>query len=1072
MKKFRLDDNIRRHLFADSGQVSHGLNLVLRLRDPLQMPYLLLEIAKRQQQVGEALDELNFVHFARFLPTRSGSALQVITEFDGDLEPYAMDFAIAIGDIFTVILSFVVDRPPLPVKDHPDEFWAFIKRNNRVSIAGISLPEESYYPVYSAYPEMTVLDIVGPRKQLPLPVADRPSADIDLADVQGNLLEGYRARIARHYILAVTDAPRARAWLAALARPEVDPQDGSLRITTAEPQAVKPTTMLNVGFTHAGLEALGIEPALLCRFPQAFRDGPANEKRARANGDTGPSAPAQWIFGAVGGVEHAMLSLYACKHAKASSFEAADGALRRVLGDREHGCGMKLLSTHDATALPGCREHFGFRDGIAQPRFAHHHNGPKDMQSDMQPAVSPGEFLLGENYKDIFGGPSIGKLSPQLATNGTFCAVRVLAQDVGAFEKLLDEGACRLNVSRELIAAKLVGRWRDGQPLALYPDRPDPSAATSSAGHSNEFDYAPSYEYPRTFDDSAGMRCPIGSHIRRVNPRTSRTAGVRYSRRLVRRGMPYHWGASNGKPEEKGIFGLFYCGSLERQFEFIQQQWVEGDLFTTGIRGTQDPIGGSQTRSRQFALPGLGSNGTTAMLEVPRLVTTRASLYLFMPGIRALQALDQPGLAAPRQHREYARSWRKVRELASGGLFLQVMWDRTFPVAAASEPDGFDPTSRAFLVDPYPAFASFRQASPVHYVPRHRAYWAFSHEHVLRLCTDDRHFLKLKPGRKMLRGLLTMDPPRHTQVRAVMNQAFRMAIGQAAEIAEEVTDQALNRIDDREFDLVEGFARPVSQGVFFRMMGIPERRQAEVDRLARTMLASFDRTLGPAQRLRFLASGFGLSIALLAMLPGATLGPRGTLLHETARLIRRQRGADLTVSEAVMTLLQFVLAGYLSTEFLLCTGTRNLLLEGREPWQAVQAKPALLQGAIEEMRRFDAPLGVIERYAAVDTVLGGVKIPAGSLLMGMLGSANHDHRVFGCTAERFDILRPPGTSSLALGHGIHECIGRPLQAAVVPIALRKLMTRFPDLALASRAQPPWLPNPYFRSFSRLLVSTG
>ena len=219
MKKFRLDDNIRRHLFADSGQVSHGLNLVLRLRDPLQMPYLLLEIAKRQQQVGEALDELNFVHFARFLPTRSGSALQVITEFDGELEPYAMDFAIAIGDIFTVILSFVVDRPPLPVKDHPDEFWAFIKRNNRVSIAGISLPEESYYPVYSAYPKMTVLDIVGPRKQLPLPVTDRPSADIDLADVQGNLLEGYRARIARHYILAVTDAPRARAWLAALARP-------------------------------------------------------------------------------------------------------------------------------------------------------------------------------------------------------------------------------------------------------------------------------------------------------------------------------------------------------------------------------------------------------------------------------------------------------------------------------------------------------------------------------------------------------------------------------------------------------------------------------------------------------------------------------------------------------------------------------------------------------------------------------------------------------------------------------------------------------------------------------------
>ena len=88
--------------------VSHGLNLVLRLKNPHDMPRLLLEISKRQPELDVALRELNFVHFARFLPSPGGEALLVITEFDGELEPYALDFAVAIGDIFTAILGWLL----------------------------------------------------------------------------------------------------------------------------------------------------------------------------------------------------------------------------------------------------------------------------------------------------------------------------------------------------------------------------------------------------------------------------------------------------------------------------------------------------------------------------------------------------------------------------------------------------------------------------------------------------------------------------------------------------------------------------------------------------------------------------------------------------------------------------------------------------------------------------------------------------------------------------------------------------------------------------------------------------
>jgi hypothetical protein len=133
------------------GQVQHGLNLYLPLKSPVQMPALLamLQMPETRETVDAALASLHYVHFARFLPEPDGSALWVITEYDGGLETYIMDFVSVLGDAFTAILQFVRNAPPLPVQRHAREFVAYFDAQN------VPLP-----PPWSAYPQATVIDIL------------------------------------------------------------------------------------------------------------------------------------------------------------------------------------------------------------------------------------------------------------------------------------------------------------------------------------------------------------------------------------------------------------------------------------------------------------------------------------------------------------------------------------------------------------------------------------------------------------------------------------------------------------------------------------------------------------------------------------------------------------------------------------------------------------------------------------------------------------------------------------------------------------------------------------------------
>ena len=473
--------------------------------------------------------------------------------------------------------------------------------------------------------------------------------NIDLSDVQGNVLRGYGLSFdcARHFALVIGDPAAARTFLGEIV--DGDTYEGVNVTSGAEWEpGHRPASCLNIGVTWLGLQELGVDPAVLGAFPPAFIQGPAVRAHPATPpvpgdvglGDVGASAPDHWELGGPNTpAVHLMLSLYARGSAR---LEEATVGVRRALADHA----LTELWHRDAQGLPSRgrpsgRVHFGYVDGIAQPRIA---GAPgKEQAPDLQPEMPTGDLLLGGGYGNSFGGNFAGSLPPSLADNATYGAFRVLRQNAGAFEGLLREWGAVAGADPELIAAKLMGRWRNGVPLVLSPhtDRPEPAVPRDKL---NEFDYVSPDARPALYDDGDGRRCPFGAHVRRLNPRGAEVMGTPHSRRIVRRSMPYGPeladGATADDGVDRGLVGYFLCGDLEAQFEFLQRVWVNNDFAAGGLRGTREPIMGSQPDGGgAFTAHLNGSRQPTTLNGLPTLVTTRGSAYCLLPGLGGLRYL-------------------------------------------------------------------------------------------------------------------------------------------------------------------------------------------------------------------------------------------------------------------------------------------------------------------------------------------------------------------------------------------------------------------------------------------------
>lgn len=437
-------------------------------------------------------------------------------------------------------------------------------------------------------------------------------------DVQGNILYGYRFPQARFVLLHIKNPSSGREFVRT-----IEPH-----ITRAHWGPQKPDGATNIAFTHRGLAALKVPDSCLNSFSRSFTEDMAHRAWSLGDANEGalPHWPKYWLKGDV----HCLVSLYGDANNIESRLEAFRSGLTtgiRIINVQEAG-----LPIVDDKALR--LEHFGFTDGLSNPLIEGTSAnqvtrvGNPDGTGKFRP-VALGEFLLGH--------PDEGReLSPmptpsEFARNGTFMVYRKLRQYVAKFDACLNTQLKSLrkiypSADKKWLAAKLLGRWQDGTPLIRVHDP-----------KSNEFDYS---------DDPDGAECPLGSHIRRMNPRdTLRFGGaLSHRHRIIRRGIPYgRFVAEGEKPrdaEDRGIIFIVFNADIDRQFEFIQRQWLEqGDEFNQG--NDKDPIAGNNANGKMI-IPGqnIGSVRPPFLCRgLGRFVKATGGAYFFVPSITALHLM-------------------------------------------------------------------------------------------------------------------------------------------------------------------------------------------------------------------------------------------------------------------------------------------------------------------------------------------------------------------------------------------------------------------------------------------------
>ena len=443
----------------------------------------------------------------------------------------------------------------------------------------------------------------------PAPKPQPRELNFDPADVQGGILSSY-ATVASGALLMMQIMDRALAlqWLAtAPVSSEADTLSGD-----APPQ----DGYLNVALSLAGLRALGAGEDQLGAFSQPFLEG--MEQRAGVLGDLRHNHPKFWKLpqrnwpapGDGHAVDTASVHLLVQLRHDMQGPDSLDAQIDQLAATP----GLRLLSLQRLRRQGGpdgqTRESFGFVDGISQPQVA-----PAQAGGEWSDEVPRGDVLLG--YPTSRDAVAVPEFANPLLDNGSYLVVRKLKQDVDRFERLLKENASRLDLDPELLAAKLMGRWRDGRPLA------HPAAAT------NDFNYKA---------DAEGSKCPFHAHIRRANPRD--VAGLP---RIVRRGMSY------GQPgdTDRGLVFMAYNTNLAEQFETVQR-WISGGNSSGGYSGQSDPYLGVAVagQERVFRCEVDGRVIDIRLGDEP-LVELQWGAYFFVPSIPALRSLGQLLRPAP-----------------------------------------------------------------------------------------------------------------------------------------------------------------------------------------------------------------------------------------------------------------------------------------------------------------------------------------------------------------------------------------------------------------------------------------
>jgi deferrochelatase/peroxidase EfeB len=430
---------------------------------------------------------------------------------------------------------------------------------------------------------------------------------IEFDDIQHILLTRVPALTGRYEFLSFRDAGGGRAWLSAIL-------ENVRSAAQVRASVEKEKRWVTVAFTWNGLRALGLDEVSLATFPEEFRQGMV--ARAQMLGDTGENHPDNWVGGLASPDLHAIAIMFASDAAERWRCQTEhDGLVARCEG-------VEVLSALDLEATPPfdhAHDHFGYRDRLSQPVIEGTGEAPTPGSGA---PLKPGEFILG--YPDEDG--AVANLpQPQNLSR------RRLQEHVGRFRDFLRQHS-QTPDEQEFVAAKLMGRWRSGAPLVIAPDKDDPALGADLQRNNDS-------NYKQT--DPHGYAVPLGSHIRRMNPRD--TAVNMNRRRMIRRGATYGPHLPEGASEdgaERGIAAFMICASLIRQFEFAQNVWVNDRNFHE-LGNERDPIIGNHDGTLEFKIPKRPIR--KKITGLPAFTTVKGGAYFFLPGLNALRHIAALG---------------------------------------------------------------------------------------------------------------------------------------------------------------------------------------------------------------------------------------------------------------------------------------------------------------------------------------------------------------------------------------------------------------------------------------------
>jgi deferrochelatase/peroxidase EfeB len=483
---------------------------------------------------------------------------------------------------------------------------------------------------------------------------------VEFDQIQGIVRFGYRKLTECSFLLlTIQDAMAARQWLA------------SAPVTNAVTLTDAPQTALQIALTHEGLRQLGCAPELLTQFSAEFQSGLSNSARARLLGDVGDSAPELWQWGTGAQSVHLLLMLY-----------ARPGGLsewKRSLQTNGWDEAFHVVTELTTADMDGV-EPFGFPDGLSQPELDwERQRNPPSIEDTYTNQIALGECLLGypNEYQRYTDRPLLppdipaAELLPEaednpgtrdFGRNGCYLVLRTLEQDVEGFWSFV-RSQSETNEAAEALAAAMVGRRKDGNPLV--PLNSDTVPGIAAADRLNHFNFDA---------DPDGKQCPLGAHVRRANPRngdlpspqvtgiqrlltllgfeqktlqSDAKASSRFHR-ILRRGREY------GSPIDttptapatapQGLHFICLNANIARQFEFLQSAWIMSTKFdamtdeSDPLLGSREPIEGVPPTDT-FSVP-REQGGRRIVCGVPRFVTVLGGAYFFLPSLPALRYLS------------------------------------------------------------------------------------------------------------------------------------------------------------------------------------------------------------------------------------------------------------------------------------------------------------------------------------------------------------------------------------------------------------------------------------------------